>query len=184
MGMDALIIRYGYLALFAGSFLEGESIVLASGFAAHRGWLSLPLVIVVAALGATLGDQAFFLLGRYRRDWLYKRMPKLAGKLGAVAARIEGREAWAIIAARFIYGMRVASAVAFGATSISAARYALWNVTGAVIWAAVIASGGYLFGAAAERVLTNLRSVEGPVFIALLAIGLALALWYRSRANR
>lgn len=177
MGLEAFIIRYGYFALFAGSLLEGEAIVLASGFAAHRGWLSLPLVIVVAAVAAAVTDQAFFLIGRYRREWLQAKMPKLAARVNAAATMMEGREGLAIIAARFIYGMRIAGAVGFGATSIGFLRYSIWNAAGAVIWASVFACAGYAFGATAMHLLEDLAHYEEPVFIALLVSAGVFSLW-------
>lgn len=38
MSLESLIIAYGYPALFAGTFLEGETIVVIAGFLAHRGY--------------------------------------------------------------------------------------------------------------------------------------------------
>ena len=41
MTLTALIASYGYYALFVGTFLEGETVLIAAGFAAHRGILDL-----------------------------------------------------------------------------------------------------------------------------------------------
>jgi len=57
MSISSLIEHYGYAAVFAGSFAEGESVLLAAGFAAHRGLLELPLVMLAAFVAGTLGDQ-------------------------------------------------------------------------------------------------------------------------------
>jgi hypothetical protein len=66
MEAAALIARYGYAAVFAGTLLEGETLLLLAAYAAHRGYLDWATVVVVAWLGATLGDQLWFALGRYR----------------------------------------------------------------------------------------------------------------------
>ena len=43
MTLEELIVRWGYLAIGFGVFLEGESVVILGGALAHRGLLSLPL---------------------------------------------------------------------------------------------------------------------------------------------
>jgi membrane protein DedA with SNARE-associated domain len=43
--------------VFLGTLLEAETILLSAGFAANRGLLQWPLVVAVAFVGATLGDQ-------------------------------------------------------------------------------------------------------------------------------
>ena len=45
----SLIQQYGYVATFAGTLIEGESLLILAGLAAHRGYLSLPLVVIVGA---------------------------------------------------------------------------------------------------------------------------------------
>ena len=41
MTLTALIASYGYCALFIGTFLEGETVLITAGFAAHRGIFDL-----------------------------------------------------------------------------------------------------------------------------------------------
>ena len=45
-----------YLALFAGTVFEGETVLFSAGFAAQQGYLSLPMVVFTAWLGAISGD--------------------------------------------------------------------------------------------------------------------------------
>ena len=54
MGPDGaqLIQSYGYWAILAGTFLEGETILVLAGFAAHLGYLQLPWVILAAFAGS------------------------------------------------------------------------------------------------------------------------------------
>ncbi len=65
MTLESFIQTYGYLALLVGTFLEGETILVLAGFAAHLGYLNLPWVILVAFVGTLSGDQLFFYLGRW-----------------------------------------------------------------------------------------------------------------------
>ena len=45
MSIETIIAAYGYPALFVGTVLEGESILVIAGFLAHRGLLFLPWVV-------------------------------------------------------------------------------------------------------------------------------------------
>jgi len=52
-----LLADHGYLAVFIGSLLEGETILVLAGFAAHQGLLSLPLTLTIAFIeGVTNGS--------------------------------------------------------------------------------------------------------------------------------
>jgi membrane protein DedA with SNARE-associated domain len=57
VNLPGLVEQYGYAAVFVGALAEGESVLLAAGFAAHRGLLHLPTVVATAAVAATIGDQ-------------------------------------------------------------------------------------------------------------------------------
>ena len=65
MSVTELVSHYGYIAVAVGCLLEGETVLLTAGFAAHRGMLDLPAVLAVAFVASALGDQIFFQLGRH-----------------------------------------------------------------------------------------------------------------------
>ena len=46
--MEHLLIKYGYFVLFLGVAVEGEGFLLVASFMAHRGYLYLPVVMLVA----------------------------------------------------------------------------------------------------------------------------------------
>lgn len=80
--MEALVARYGYLAVLVGTFLAGGTILVLAGFAAHRGWLELPFVLLAAFAGSAAGDQFYFTIDRRRgRAW---RAAAIATPCGAV----------------------------------------------------------------------------------------------------
>ena len=66
-----LIEQYGYLIVFLGVMLEsvgvpvpGETILIASGILGHQGYLGLEDALVFGVLGAVIGDQIGFWVGR------------------------------------------------------------------------------------------------------------------------
>ena len=67
----SLIEHYGYLVILFGVMLEsigvplpGETILIASGVLVQRGHLDLGYVIVFGILGAVVGDQIGYWVGR------------------------------------------------------------------------------------------------------------------------
>ena len=75
MNLAGLLATYGYLAVAVGTFLEGETILLMAGFAAHCGYLDLSKVILVAFVAGFLGDQFYFFLGQRYGDRILARFP-------------------------------------------------------------------------------------------------------------
>jgi membrane protein DedA with SNARE-associated domain len=182
-----LIERYGYLATFAGTLIEGESLLILSGLAAHRGYLSLPLVVVVGAIGGAIGDMAFFLLGRHYGAGLFARYPRAAPAAGRVHAMIERHPTATILAVRFMYGLRTAGPAIIGTTKVPFASFVAVNAIGALVWSACWAGAGYAVGKAAEHLLGDLAKVERELFgavIVAIVIGLVAYHVWKARARR
>jgi membrane protein DedA with SNARE-associated domain len=179
-----LISDYGYVGLFVGCLLEGETLLVLAGFAAHQGYLQLHWVIVVALLGGFLGDQFYFWLGRWRGAWVMSRFPRLAPVFERANILIERYHEVLIVSVRFLYGLRTVGPIAFGMSAVLAWRFMLFNALGAAIWAVGIGGAGYLFGQAIELWLQDLKRVEEVLILAILFGGLVLWGWRRWKFRR
>jgi membrane protein DedA with SNARE-associated domain len=176
-----LLQTHGYWVLAVGCLLEGETLLVLAGFAAHRGLLDPAAVVAIAATAGFVGDQAFFWLGRYRGAALIARWPLLARQSARVHRLVERWHEALIVGVRFAYGLRIAGPVLIGSSAVSAWRFAAFNALGAVLWAVAVASVGWVFGAAAQALLGEFRHIEGWLFLGLL---LALGLWALVRRRR
>lgn len=181
MDLGTLIEQYGYWVLALGCLLEGETILALAGFAAHRGYLALPWVIVVAAVAGFAGDQFYFWLGRRHGADVLERFTVLARHATKVHRLIERYDAWVIIVVRFAYGMRIAGPIVIGTSPVPAIRFAVFNAIGALAWALLIAATGWLFGAAVERLIGEIHRIEVWLFVAIAAVGIGLAVWHTWR---
>jgi membrane protein DedA with SNARE-associated domain len=180
-----LIEKYGYVATFVGTILEGESLLILSGLCAHRGYLSFPGVVIVGALGGTLGDMIFFMIGRHYGPRFLQRFPRFAPAASRVHAMIERHSTLTILAVRFMYGLRTAGPTIIGTTRIPFAEFALLNAVGALVWSACWAGAGYLVGKTAEHFLGNLARIEREVFGAvILGIVLVVIAYHVWRARK
>ncbi|HYD58071.1 MAG TPA: DedA family protein [Burkholderiales bacterium] len=175
--------QLGYLAVLAGAFLEGEVVVFLAGLAAQNGYLSLPAVIGLACLGAFLGDQLFYFIGRRYGNRLLARFPRLAARAPRVQAMLRRWDVLAIVLVRFAYGIRMAGPIVIGGCGIPAWRVALFNLIGVLLWAPLVAGLGYFAGQVVQQWIGRLPH-PGLVLPAALVFVVAGAwlLFSRSRS--
>jgi membrane protein DedA with SNARE-associated domain len=74
--LECLVRNYGYWALLAGTFLEGETILIIGGLLAKLGLLKLSTVMGIAFIGSFSGDQVYFYIGRFKGRELLKKHHK------------------------------------------------------------------------------------------------------------
>ena len=184
MDFASLVGQYGLIAVFAGTVLEGESVLLAAGYAAHRGYLDFPLVVAVAWLGAVTGDQAWFWLGRRHGAWLMANRPGLATRIEGALGLIERNPGKIVLAMRFIWGLRTALPIAIGMSNLSSGRFLVTNALSAALWAPLVAGLGWLFGGVITRHASQLHQYEHWLAGGLVVAGLVARGFYRRRWAR
>jgi membrane protein DedA with SNARE-associated domain len=176
-----LVVKYGYAAVVGGSLLEGETVLVLAGLAAHRGYLDLSPLILLGAAGGMLGDVVYFSIGRRFGPALLQRYPRFAPAAARAEALIERFPSVAVIAVRFLYGLRTVGPAVIGTGKIGWPRYLLLNALGALVWSACWVGLGYVLGEAAARVLGNVAKVEREIFVGVALVALIVALVRRAR---
>lgn len=179
------IQQYGYVAVFLGTFVEGESIALLAGFLAHGGLLNLPLVMVISFVGSFCGDQTAFWLGRrYGSRW-HPKSAMVQRRIAHTEQLLNRYQIPVLLGFRFVYGIRNATPFVAGSiTNIAWPRFILLNAVGAAIWATSIPAIGYYFGHTAESLLGSGKVYETRVLVGLVLAGLVIWLWRFLRARR
>lgn len=172
MGVEHLLARYGYFALVFGSFADGTPVMLLGGFAAHRGWLNLPLVILAGAAGSFLAGAVWFLAARQIGTRLLALRPAWAVQVARIRPRLQRWDAPVILGVRFVPGLSLGGLLAAGLYGVPIVRFMTLNALAALGWAAVYGSCGYLLGRAIPHVLGEIERYERPV--ALLLLGAAV----------
>jgi len=183
MTIAQVVQDYGYPAVLVGTFLEGETILILGGLAAHLGYLSLKWVIACAFAGTLFGDQLFFLLGRRHGQAVLARFPSWKPRSERVVAILERHQNILILGFRFVYGLRTITPFAIGVSNVSYVRFATLNLIGAAVWAILIGVGGYYFGEALEALLGNVKRYEialGGVIVTIATV-FWLVRFYRQR---
>ena len=186
MSLAQLLADHGYVAVFIASLLEGETILVLAGFAAHQGLLSLPLTLTLAFIGGTLGDQFFFWLGHRWGTSLLRRIPGSDQRAQRVRELLGRYDALLIVGIRFMYGLRIIGPIAMGTGGVSPWRFVRYNVLGAAIWAPLVGGLGYLFGDALALLLGDLGRYQETVLLLIVVVAVLFALlrrWRRARSR-
>ncbi len=176
--LEHLATSYGYPLLLVGTFLEGETILLFAGFAAHQGYLKLWLVIVTAFAGSLAGDQLYFAIGRRKGRLLLERHASWRVKAAKVLTLLDRHATLIMLVFRFMYGFRTITPLVIGTSGIGPYRFLLLNAAGAILWSTTIAFAGFLFGAAAENILKEARRIEEWIALGILGAGAAVWIIY------
>lgn len=145
--------------------------MIVCGIQAGRGQLSLEWVIAFAALGAFIGDNISYLIGRYAGQPAVKRFfsgEKAQARLQWTRNFLTERGSYVLIVARFVPGGRTAATFTSGLVHLAwMTRFAPFVFIAGIFWATFGALLGYLGG----------RTFENkPLYALLLAFGIAATL--------
>lgn len=184
MTLVDVVADYGYLAVFAGSLLEGETILLLAGAACQQGLLSFPVVVALAFVAGTLGDQILFAVGRRYGVALLRRYPRFEARAAKAQGLIRRHQNALIVGVRFMYGLRLIGPVAIGMSAVPAQRFLWLNLLGAAVWAPLVVGVGYLFGHTLDWLFKGIERFEMLGLGALAAGACALLLVRAGRRRR
>ncbi len=173
----------GYPLLFvlvgtesAGALVPGETSLIVAAALAAQGRLSLPLVIVVAAGAAILGDNIGYLIGRRGLRRLLDRPGRWSARKRRLVERgdvfFARRGSAAVFFGRWLPGLRVVASWLAGANRMPWRRFLLWNALGGIAWASTVGAVAYVLG----------RSASGSLgAIGLAGVGIAVLVYLASR---
>jgi membrane protein DedA with SNARE-associated domain len=171
--MQEFVANYGYVALFLGSILEGESTLIAAGFLARSGHLYLPLVMLIALVGTYLADMTIYFLGRAKGEAVIAKFPVARGYYPKVKSLFARYGVWAIFVTRYLYGFRLAAAATLGSIKMRKMTYLPFNLLSCMIWAAIMGGLGYIFGASLEAVIGQIKHYEKLVVLFIIILGVS-----------
>jgi len=163
----------------AGVPLPGETALITAGGLAAAGHLSLPLVILVAAGAAVVGDTLGYWAGRRggRKLLLRDGLGAAHRHRGvALADRFFARFGIAaVFLGRWVPGVRIVAGPTAGAALMPWRRFAPANAAGGLAWSASIATLAMLAGPAGSLAIAAAGLTLG---------GIALALAWRAERRR
>jgi membrane protein DedA with SNARE-associated domain len=177
--VEAYIAKYGYIGIFIGTFLEGETTVLLGGIFSKLGYMSVWVVMLYAFAGTFVGDFTFFAIGRFfgkniveRFDFIRNRVP-LANKV------IRKNGNFIIFMIRFLVGIRAVILILLGCTNLRMSKFLTFSILNSVAWSILISLVGFAFGEVVLVFVSDIKKYESIIVPALLVLVTMLILIYR-----
>jgi len=190
----AVVDAIGYPAAGLGILIEsagvpfpGETLLLvAAAWAAARNH-SIVLVILFGFIGATAGADLGYYLGFKggrpfieRFGSLFRIRPEHIARSEMFFARHGDR---AILAARFVLGLRTWASMLAGMSHMPFWRFQLFSAIGGLAWAAIIGGAGYFLGSNLGLIEAIIRDI-GIGGLAIIVTVAIIALVAQRRASR
>ena len=155
--LEPTLNNYGYLAVAGLVLIEdfgvpvpGETVLILGAVYAGSGRLSIVLVVLLGFLGAVVGDNIGFAIGRFGGRRLVERWGRYIlltpQRLDKATAFFERHGGKVITIARFVEGLRQANGIVAGTTGMHWAKFLAFNALGAALWVGVWSAVGYFSG--------------------------------------
>jgi membrane protein DedA with SNARE-associated domain len=153
--------------------------LILGSFMAHRGYLNLPLVILIGCVVPFASDQFFFWMGRLKGDQFLKTRPAL--KLHAEKAKslLSWNTNLLFLGIRFMYGLRTALPFVIGMAKFDPKKLVLLNLIGAFLWALTFGLAGQLIGQLMAAIFEDVKENELIITIGIILVGICVWLYYR-----
>ncbi|MFA7664555.1 MAG: DedA family protein [Burkholderiaceae bacterium] len=172
-------------------FLPGDSLLFVAGAIAAVGGMDLKLLMVLLTLAAVLGDAVNYSIGHWVGPkvfgWEQSRFFNKAA-FDRTHAFYERHGGLTIIIARFLPFVRTFAPFVAGVARMTYAKFALFNVVGALLWVVGLTAIGYAFGntewVKANFSLVALALIVIPGLPAVFEIGRQLLSRRRSQNER
>ena len=180
---------FAYLIVFLGVGIEslgipvpGETSLLVGVFLATQGRLSVPLVGIVAWVGAVIGDNLGYAIGR-RWGTRLVRVPAVGRFYSPErlerAEELFARRGWvAVFTGRFIALLRIFAGPLAGMHRMPWPGFFVANATGGALWVAVIVVVGVLIGNNLDRAIKLVGQV-GYIGLGVAAVAIAAYVGWR-----
>jgi membrane-associated protein len=179
----------GYVALgaligaeSAGVPLPGETALITAGVLAQSGDFSIELVILVAALGAIVGDNIGYAIGRHggrrllERPGLFERQRREVIARGEPFFQRHGPKA--VFLGRWVAWLRITAAWLAGINHMRWPVFLFWNALGGIAWAVSVGLLAYFLGHAAEQIF----KIGGIAAVGIILVSLGVYfVWHRRR---
>lgn len=178
-------VLFAEAALLLGLFLPGDTLLIAGGVFAAQGKLSLPLLLMLAAIATIAGYQVGYWLGFSAGPHLFRQKTGILFREEYLVKTQDffARHGWkTLLVARFIAIVRTVVPLVAGMGRMDRRRFLIFNVIGGVLWSFSIILLSYWIG---QRVPDLDKYIEYLILAAVVLtwLGVAYGL-YKEKSRR
>lgn len=174
----AFVQEWGYIAVFLGAIVEGETVILTSSALASLGYMNIYKIMAITFCTTVVVDQVLFQVGKRFGPAFFEKYPKLKPRANKAFRLLHRFDRWFILSFRFIYGIRVISPIVIGAAHVEAKRFAILNILSGLIWTVVSCYSGYMMGDILEKLLQNLETAKHYFMMAVVVAAIVAIAYY------
>lgn len=172
------LIIFCETGLVVTPFLPGDSLLFAAGAIAALGSYNVHLTVVLLIIAAVLGDAVNYWVGNWIGPKVFEKKDSRIFKQEYLLRTQKFYEKYggkAIILARFVPIVRTFAPFLAGVGTMSYPRFAMYNITGAILWITSLTYAGYFFGGV--PVIKNNFSIVVLVIIFLSILPAIIEIW-------
>lgn len=177
--MEVYIAKYGYIGIFIGTFLEGETTVLLGGIFSKLGYMNINRVVLWAFMGTFVGDCTFFFLGRIFGRKQIGKYEFLSSKVPLANKIIQKYGNFIIFILRFLVGIRALILLLLGCTDMKKTRFILFSILNSILWSIIVSFIGYLFANVVYVFVHDIKKYEELIIPIILVSVTIFILVYR-----
>jgi membrane protein DedA with SNARE-associated domain len=184
--------NWGYLIVFGMSFLEvvafvgllvpGTLFLIFVGFLTANGYLSFWLCLIIAVIGATVGDIVSFILGK-KATKIFKSNSRIFYSKPFIRCQkfLDDHGGKGVFFGRFVGPIRPFISFVAGLGQMPAKKFFFWSSLGSVGWAFVYLGIGHFFGKSINLIGKWFVIIGTIVLIGLIALGVYLFIKHRKK---
>lgn len=155
-----MFVIFAETGLFFGFFLPGDYLLFLAGMFVATGKLDVNIYVLILGLfvSAVSGNFVGYWFGRKTGPVLYHRKESFFFKrryLKAAEEYYHKQGAFALIMGRFVPIVRTFAPIFAGVVKLDFKRFALYNISGAIIWIASLTLLGYFLGKRFEKEIND-----------------------------
>jgi membrane protein DedA with SNARE-associated domain len=179
------IARYGWAAMFLFSFIDNIGapfpafpVFVLAGALAAAGYVSLPILVAGAVLGAVVADGIWYYVGRRRGKRVLFMLCRISLNpdvcVESAVDQFNRRKTVTILLAKFLPGVNLVMPPLAGIAGVPLPRFLSIDSLGALLWAAAGIGLGRVFGL---EIAGSANTLQGGMLWVLAAGLIAYILW-------
>lgn len=183
-----LLIAYHVPAVFVGSFLLGETVLITTGYLMEQLRWSIPVVFLVALLGTVLADVMWLLGARLAlsTQWVESYKEKHADVITHLE-RLTGTKPFiALLFVKFLYGTRILTIFYLSWRKVSLATFILYDTIGTMLWLVAVLGIGVLAAKGVATIIPTFNTIQVALLVILIALGISrmITVWVKRKLLR
>ena len=179
-----LLSEYGLWIVFFGMIIEGTAVSILSGVLCHLGVITYQETLIVAILGAIIGDQMWFYIGKNYTHRVLSKFPLLKEKVDTLKSKAESKAKWLAMSSRFIYGGAIAFPLVLGIQNYSHKKFTLLDTIGASLASITGLTIGYLLSSSLKKVTNEITQIEHFMLLLVIIVVIMSLYNYKKKLNK